>query len=80
MESVKITHLNGIYFRLLDKYGEIEISKDLNYLRDMFDDFKNDEYIQELYYGEDDGLVIVQEVYNNGRLIKSEEVYKWKDT
>lgn len=74
MEKVKISHLDGVYYRLLDMYGEIEISKDLHYIEQMFANYKSDEYMQELYNGEDGGLVIIQEIYEDGRLITSEEV------
>lgn len=76
MKSVKVSHLNGVYYRLFDIYGEIEMSKDLLHIKQLFDNFRNDEYIQELYNGEDDGLTILQEIYEDGRLITSEEINK----
>ena len=75
MEKITITHLHGTYYTLYDCYGEIETSKNLMYLKELYNAFNTDNELKnEMYGGADMQLHIEKETYDNGRIIDSEVI------
>ena len=76
MEKITITCLHGTYYTLYDCYGEIETSRNYNKIKELYEDIKNDKFLQEdVYINGDMGLRIEKNVYDeNGRFIDSEVV------
>jgi len=76
MEKIKITHLHGVYYKLSDCFGEIEFSKDYNYIKRIYDSYIYDNELNDNaeYIGLDMNLTLEKETYENGRFIGSEVV------
>ena len=75
MEKIKITKLHGVYYKLSDCYGEIETSRSYDKIKELYDTYKDDKYLQEeMYGGCDMQLRIEKEVYEDGHYCYSEEV------
>lgn len=75
MEKIKITNMDGVYYTLYDCYGEIETSCSYDKIKELYDTYKDDKYLQEEMYGGDDmQLRIEKEVYEDGHYCYSEEV------
>lgn len=79
MEEIKITRLNGVYYKLSDNYGEIEFSKDYNKIKSLYDNYTTDKELQEELYGVSGFHIILEkEVYDNGRLIDNEPLLEYE--
>ena len=76
MEIIKIERLDGTYYTLYDCYGEIEQSKDLQHLKELYNTYNTDDELRnEMYGGADMGLRIEKEIYDDGRCIDSEVLF-----
>lgn len=72
MEKIKITELNGVYYKLSDCFGEIETSKNYDDIKRLYDTYVLDKDLQEeLYAGYNINLILEKETYENGRFIES---------
>lgn len=72
MEKVKITRMNGTYYTLYDCYGEIEQSKDLEHLKELYNTYNTDDELRnEMYGGADMMLRIEKELYHDGICVDS---------
>lgn len=74
MEKIRITKLHGVYYKLSDCFGEIEFSKDYNYVKRIYDSYISDNELNDNaeYIGLDLNLILEKEIYDNGRFIDSE--------
>ena len=78
MEKIKITHLNGVYYRLSDCFGEIEFSRDYNVIKGIYDTYVLDKDLQEeLYSGYNMNIRIEKETYIDGRFVESEVILEY---
>lgn len=70
---IKITNLNGVYYKLSDCFGEIETSQNYDKIKNLYDSYVLDKDLQEeLYSGYNMNLMVEKETYENGRYIDSE--------
>lgn len=79
MEEIKITRLNGAYYRLSDNFGEIEFSRSYDKIKSIYDNYVLDKDLQEeMYSGYGFHIVLEKEVYDNGRLIDNETLLEYE--